>query len=266
MTTSLLVPGLGTLIDGYGFRYSQGDNLQISEHGAALPVHPSWIFALGLLGRYSNRDQKYIMLPVKRHRAPTPGVPRLFERPQLIAIKSFDSVRQFHDWETSSPLCGNTGIIASNEEYWTFRTHPRERIGSISEDTLSLRELLWLVLGSIPSGNSVYSLSDVEMNPEASQLLHSMIPDSDDSEDDWSRVAAKSLTISSSTVISPKTSRKHVNWDDEDSDSDTPAVGQAQGRFRGCEFKELSQSDDSLIEVFRPFGGYTETILGSKRF
>lgn len=49
---------LGSLLEAYGISFQKGDSLLIKEGRTLLPIHPSWILAIGLLGRYSNRKNQ----------------------------------------------------------------------------------------------------------------------------------------------------------------------------------------------------------------
>ena len=46
---------LGALLTSYGVNFPQGDTLVMLGDSAYLPVHPSWILAIGLLGRHCRR-------------------------------------------------------------------------------------------------------------------------------------------------------------------------------------------------------------------
>jgi hypothetical protein len=42
--------GLGAILRAYGVNFLAGDDLVISNRKACLPVHPTWILAIGLIG------------------------------------------------------------------------------------------------------------------------------------------------------------------------------------------------------------------------
>lgn len=45
----------GVLLEAYGMTFARGGDISIKEGKTYLPVHPSWILAIGILGRYSSR-------------------------------------------------------------------------------------------------------------------------------------------------------------------------------------------------------------------
>ncbi|KAK7968614.1 hypothetical protein PG996_002960 [Apiospora saccharicola] len=48
----------GSLLEAYGIPFEKGDSLFIMNTGPLLPLHPSWILVIGLLGRYSDRKNQ----------------------------------------------------------------------------------------------------------------------------------------------------------------------------------------------------------------
>lgn len=56
METSWIL--FGSLLEAYGIPFQRGDQLAMKQGRAMLPIHPSWIFIIGLLGRYSDRKSQ----------------------------------------------------------------------------------------------------------------------------------------------------------------------------------------------------------------
>lgn len=145
----------GALLEGYGMKFAKGGDVLIKDGKTYLPTHPSWVLAVGILGRYSTRrvwqgrpsrrtfthgvnffrDSKG---PVTRNRELSrPWGTHLPARPEIVRVRVRE--RSVHDYleladtatgETSrrkgpSILHGTTGSLSihSHEEQTTI-PHP----------------------------------------------------------------------------------------------------------------------------------------------
>jgi hypothetical protein len=181
----------GALLTSYGIEFSVGDDLEIKQTKAYLPMHPSWVLMVGLLGRYSNRDdrgrrrtrngpvfraqpssgygRKSGKANVSRLPPPSPRPGRIVE--DGVYDEDEDNAWAFSTLETT--LYGITGSLrfpnqidkkSTVETYFPvlyFQILPVLDLQTIEKDVLSPRQLFLLAIGYLHINKDRYvSLND----------------------------------------------------------------------------------------------------------
>lgn len=178
----------GSLLEAYGIPFQRGDSLLIKEGRTLLPIHPSWILAIGLLGRYS--DQKNQSgLPAKKVLTYRLGIPRRgignpfaprYSGPEHVRASLHNrpgdtGEAEDRDGNDFSTLFGTTGacgfftmVMPDGSSLRTVR-FSLHTIREVSADSLDPKDLLLLSLGFLKTSQSHYvCVTQFEEMPEDS--------------------------------------------------------------------------------------------------
>jgi hypothetical protein len=166
---------LGALLRAYGVEFGTGDDLVFRNGKTYLPVHPSWILALGLIGRYSYRRDKgrlnskrgslfrlptlrssrNISVPPPSSRGGTPAPPTVLSERESLQLG--DTVWALYGITGAFRiLFSDTSSTESEFPVLAFDLQPVLDLQLLVEDALPVKDMFLLSIGFIKLKGNIY--------------------------------------------------------------------------------------------------------------